>query len=138
MSICNTLSTAQQFELETAIKAYTPWEKGATEQLHKQLEPVFAAARGDEARPAADADTAPHLQPRQSLLADDGCVRVRSKGGLVDIQNLQLPSALNLETTVAAVKDLIYKWQEINLTDVDNTSQKPKRIEASATPARCS
>jgi len=126
MSTCKTLSTAQQFDIESAIKLYAPWEEGATEQLHSSL------------LPAADADSAPHLQPRQSLLADDGCVNVRSKGGLVNIRNLRLPSALQLDTTVAAVKDLISEWQEKNLTGVDGTSRKPLRIEASAALARCS
>ena len=61
---------------------------------------------GDEARPAGDADASPRAQARQSLLADDGCIHVRSKGGLVNITNLALPSAL--EANVAAVTLLIF------------------------------
>ena len=117
---CKTLSTAQQFEIESAIKLYAPWKKDATKQLHSRLQPVFAPA--SSLLPAADADSAPHLQPRQSLLADDGCVNVCSKGGLVNIRNLRLPSAL--DTTVATVKELILTEHQV--------------IEASAAPARCS
>ena len=57
VSKCETLSTAQQFEIKSAIKLFTPWKKDATKQLHSQLQPIFA---GD----------APHLQ---SLLANEGC-----------------------------------------------------------------
>ena len=130
MSTCKTLSTAQQFDIESAIKLYAPWEEGATEQLHSRLQPVFDATKGTGGA-AADADNDDQVLDDQVQDADayDGCVNVRSKGGLVYIRNLRLPLAL--DPTVEDVKHLIVKVQEEYL-------KGHQVIEASAAPARCS